>query len=428
MTLRAPNRHPPRSPLALAAWPLLAACAAQTPGAPTGSLGGDGGADAGGDGGGDGGGSESVPGGEDPWADALPPRIEGDSEDFYADGALPALAVELSEESVSDLLLEPREWVPAWLRWEGSLYGPIGLRVKGENSFRPFDEKPSLHLRFDEYDDDGRFLGLRRVVLNNMIDDDSQLRERLAYGVFRALGAPASRCNHATLTVNGADYGLYANVENVDEELLGRWFEDDEGSMWEIHDADFRPGLLEGFELEEGEDDRSTLEALTALLEQEDGIQGFGAYVEEDPWFRYFAVMGWIGNLDGYPFSDPGDDAHVYREPASERLHFLPHGLDEAFFDDASVEYVMHGILATACIEDAACKARWREELRAVMDAGDALDLSSRIDEIAAEIAGSVAADPRREWSAEEVETGQETVRAFVAAQRANLEEQLEWD
>ena len=39
-----------------------------------------------------------------------------------------------------------------------------------------------------------------------------------------ATGAPAARVGYAYVRLNGADYGLYANVENIDAVMARRWF------------------------------------------------------------------------------------------------------------------------------------------------------------------------------------------------------------
>lgn len=365
----------------------------------------------------------------EPPADAAvqPPSLAGDSDPFYADGSVLELGLELSEASLTALANDPREWAEGALVYEGKRYGPVGVRIKGESSYRDIDQKPSFKVKFNQYDPDGRFLGMRRLVFNNMVSDPSMLRERLAYAFFRDRGAPAPRCNHVTLTVNGEPYGLYANVENTDEELIGRWFANREGSMWELHDADFRPDLLDGFQLEEGVDDQTSIEALTAVMATPEGPTLAWDYVERDSWFRYLTTMAYVGNLDGYPFSDPGDDAHLYLDPATGLFHFVPHGLDETFSDDAAVEYVMHGILATACIEDEACKAEWRASLEAAITHAEAAGLEARVAAITAEIDAAGDADTRKEYDNDAVDEGRVAVLAFIAARDAALRGQLTW-
>lgn len=360
--------------------------------------------------------------------EVLPPVVEGDADDFYAGGLVRDVYLRASDASMDALRSDPRTWVEAEFQWEGQWFGPIGLRIKGEQSYRDIDQKPSLKLKFSEYQEDGRFLGMRRIVFNNMISDNSMLRERVAYRVFREYGSPAPRANHVNVYLNDQLYGLYANVENTDEELLQEWFADHEGSMWEIHDADFQPDLTVGFEIEEGVDDRTQIEALTAAMQGGNPTEAMFTYVDKESWYRYFPVMAFIGNLDGYPFSDPGDDAHLYLDPTTEKFNFIPHGLDETFLDDASVEYVMHGVLATACIEDEdGCRTEWRTALQSVIDYAETLALEAAIDEISAEIQPHLEADTRKEFTDSEIAEGQAYVKEFLRLRRADLEEQLTW-
>lgn len=361
-------------------------------------------------------------------ASSLPPIVEGDADDFYAGGQVRDIYLRATEPAIDALRSDPRTWVEAEFQWEGTWYGPVGLRIKGQQSFRNIDEKPSLKVKFNEYQDDGRFMGMRRLVFNNLIGDNSMLRERIAYRVFREYGSPAPRSNHVNVYLNDELYGLYANVENADEELLQEWFTDYEGSMWEIFDADFQPELMAGFEIEEGEDDRTQIEALTAAMQGPNPTVAMFDYVEKDAWYRYFPVMAYIGNLDGYPFSEPGDDAHLYLDPTTGKFNFIPHGLDETFLDDASVEYVMNGVLATACVADEeGCRVEWRDALQSVIDYAETLALQSAIDEIAAEIQPHVAADPKKEFSDEEIAAGQAYVKDFIRLRSADLEEQMTW-
>lgn len=360
--------------------------------------------------------------------DALPPIVEGDADDFYAGGQVRDIYLRTTEAAVEALRSDPRTWVEAEFQWEGAWYGPVGLRIKGEQSYRSIDEKPSLKVKFSEYQDDGRFFGMRRLVFNNMISDDSMLRERLAYRVFREYGSPAPRANHVNVYLNDELYGLYANVENTDEELLQEWFADYEGSMWEIHDADFQPELTARFEIEEGEDDRTQIEGLTLAMQGANPTVAMFDYVEKDAWYRYFPVMAYIGNLDGYPFSEPGDDSHLYLDPSTGKFNFIPHGLDETFVDDASVEYVMHGVLATACVADEdGCRDEWRSSLQSAIDFAESLALEAAIDEIVAEIQPHIDADPKKEFTTAEIAAGQGYVRDFIRLRRADLEDQMTW-
>ena len=139
------------------------------------------------------------------------------------------------------------EYIPARLTYQGQVFEKVALRFKGfrgslYNCFR-FDrdgnatartcDKLSLKLSFDEYDDDARFFGLKKLNFHAMNNDLSRLRERLAYFLFRRFGVPAPRAVHATLVVNGQPLGLYTLVEQVDGRFTRARFPDGgEGNLY----------------------------------------------------------------------------------------------------------------------------------------------------------------------------------------------------
>ena len=75
--------------------------------------------------------------------------------------------------------------------------------------------------------------GLKHLTLNNMVQDPSFERERLAYQLYRGFGVPAPRAAHVRLRVNGADWGLYLHLESFDRRFLARWFPSNDGMMYE---------------------------------------------------------------------------------------------------------------------------------------------------------------------------------------------------
>lgn len=122
--------------------------------------------------------------------------------------------------------------VPAELRFDGRDFGQIAVRYKGNSSYRGArtDLKRSLKLQFAHGDTYHRFFGMREINLNNNAFDGSQLRETLAYEVFRAADVPAPRTAFARvyITVPGLhehDYaGLFTVVEQVDQRFFEqRW-------------------------------------------------------------------------------------------------------------------------------------------------------------------------------------------------------------
>ena len=154
---------------------------------------------------------------------------------LFEEGKVPLF--ELSEKeadwawlNVSENALK-EECVPATLAIDGVEIGEVGVRYKGSNSLHQCFKagkapcpRASLKIEFDGYRGRTRVDGMRKINLHWPLNDDSMLRERLTYRLFREMGVETSRAAHAALSVNGGPFGLYAMVEQIDEAFLeDRW-------------------------------------------------------------------------------------------------------------------------------------------------------------------------------------------------------------
>ena len=118
------------------------------------------------------------------------------------------------------------------LAWNGVSVPNIGMRSRGSQSRSPV--KPSIGLDFSRYATNQRFLGLKSLVLRNLNQDASMMRERLAEALFRRAGLPYSREAHARLYVNDEYVGLYLLVEPIDERFLATRFGEDTGFLYQL--------------------------------------------------------------------------------------------------------------------------------------------------------------------------------------------------
>jgi hypothetical protein len=71
--------------------------------------------------------------------------------------------------------------------------------LKGHGTFRPLGKKSAFKLKFAKKD---RFFWLKKLTLNNMVQDASMIHETLGYEVLRAVGVPAPRTGFAYVRVN----------------------------------------------------------------------------------------------------------------------------------------------------------------------------------------------------------------------------------
>jgi hypothetical protein len=124
-------------------------------------------------------------------------------------------------------------YYPADIEWRGVKVRNAGIRVRGRTSRAP--EKPALRIDFNRYVAGQEFLGLKSLALDNLWQDPSMIRERLAMLVFRRMGIAAPRESHARVYVGGNREfaGVYGVVEAIDKDFLKRNLGEDEGYLYE---------------------------------------------------------------------------------------------------------------------------------------------------------------------------------------------------
>ena len=171
------------------------------------------------------------------------------------------------------------------------------------------------------------------------------IHETLAYAAFRAVGVPAPRTGYAYVRVNGEDYGVYLDVETLDDVALRRRFPTTQHLYEGEYTDDVRPGGADAFAVDEGsETDRSDLEALIAA------VNGNGPLSEQvrpladlTEMTQEWAVERYIGHWDGYagwddsayrefsPFGGFSPNNYFLHSDASGRFSMLPWGADQTW-------------------------------------------------------------------------------------------------
>ncbi|HNH48900.1 MAG TPA: CotH kinase family protein, partial [Myxococcota bacterium] len=178
----------------------------------------------------------------------------------------------LSAAAMDALRVNRLSYVEGSAQWEGLSFPSVGIRLKAYvGSARTIDQKAGFKVDLNRYDSEGELLGVETLTLNNMVQDPSYIHERLAYMVFEAMGVPVPRVGYTRLYLNGTDMGLYLLVETVDENMIGRWFPNNEGNLYEgAYGVDLSPGYEFSFDCDECEDpnDRSDLTEVIELLQE----------------------------------------------------------------------------------------------------------------------------------------------------------------
>jgi hypothetical protein len=109
------------------------------------------------------------------------------------------------------------------------------IRLRGNPTYwEPLPEdKMQFQIGFHVDDPDGSFLGLKRLALDAATYNRHMLRDRLSLRFMRAVGVVAPCANNARLMVNGEYYGIFTNIEKLDEVFLERTMQDPSGALWQ---------------------------------------------------------------------------------------------------------------------------------------------------------------------------------------------------
>jgi hypothetical protein len=282
----------------------------------------------------------------------------------------------------------------------------IGVSLKGGyGSFRnQLDtQKPALKLDLDAFEP-RRWRGLRKVQLNNGVQDQTFAREYLTYALFRAMGVPAPRVSYARVWLDDEYFGLYTQVEPVDADFLEAWFGDGSGHLLEAaYGPDFDPGEEVLFEYDGGPDEaagRALVAEVSTLLAtspwDEATCATLRTMVDLDGFMANMAVEAAVWHWDGYWTEN---NYYLYEDPATGLLHILPHGTDQTWTDGWPNAWDPSGrsVIYDFCLAVPSCAAMYEQKVLAAADAVDALQLEPVLDQLLALTGPEWDADPRVE-------------------------------
>lgn len=143
---------------------------------------------------------------------------------------------------------------------DGEKYANIGIRAKGNTSLSQVkqmdSERYSFKLEFDQYDSSKSYYGLDKLCLNNLIQDNTMMKDYLVYQMMADFGVDSPLCSYAYITVNGEDWGLYLAVEGVEDAFLERNYGSDAGELYKPDSMSFGGGRGNGrdFHMEDFEE------------------------------------------------------------------------------------------------------------------------------------------------------------------------------
>lgn len=157
---------------------------------------------------------------------------------------------------------------------DNEAYKNVAIRGKGNTSLRQVtNDRYSYKIEFDHYDSINTYYGLDKLCLNNIIQDNTYMKDYLTYRMMNEIGVASPLCSYAYITVNGEDWGLYLAIEGVEESFLQRNYGKDYGELYKPDSMDMGRGRGNGEKFDKNEfvgDSESNSKAKTDIQTQND--------------------------------------------------------------------------------------------------------------------------------------------------------------
>ncbi|MGO9201665.1 MAG: CotH kinase family protein [Limisphaerales bacterium] len=298
----------------------------------------------------------SGPGAQDNGARALP------GADLFTNGAVQRIGIDLKAEDMESLRRQTREFVPATVSAGATLYSNVAVHLKGAaGSFRPLDDKPNFTLDFCRLMAGRRYHGLRRIHLNNSVEDPGYVNEKLGSELFGAAGVPAPRVTRALVTLNGRALGLYVLKEGFTEDFLACHFKQVSGDLFEPgegHDVDQH---LKRNTIEAPPQSRASLKALAGAALEPDPARRWARLEQTLDVRRFVAFMAMevmLCHRDGYCLAR--NNFRVYHDLDTGKMVFFPNDMDQLLGKaDFPCRPSMAGLVAQAVLGTPEGKTRY---------------------------------------------------------------------
>jgi spore coat protein CotH len=119
---------------------------------------------------------------------------------------------------------------------DGETVQNVAIRAKGNSSLSGVSssdsERYSFKVEFDHYNDGESYHGLDKLNLNNIIQDNTYLKDYLCYDMMRTMGIATPLTSFTRISVNGEYFGLYLAVEGVEDAFAARNYGSDTGNIY----------------------------------------------------------------------------------------------------------------------------------------------------------------------------------------------------
>jgi len=385
------------------------------------------------------------------------------SDDFYDTSMLRTLKLVFTQSDWWQQLernVQSKQNIMGTLIFEDEVYDSVGIRFRGMTSYLQTrnSKKKSFNIELD-WKKDQKLMGYEELNLINCLSDPTFMREPLFSSICREV-LPSAKVNFITLEINGENWGVYANVQQLDGTFIREWFPSNDGTRWRGGNGfqgggggGGRPGGGGGF------DPGSALIWKGTDITAYDSFYDLKNTNQEEPWAPLINTCDVLNNTpveqlavelpkvldvdralwlcafeivfhddDGYIFKR-GNDYYLYYEPESGRIHLIQYDANSCmmipregqwspFFraDDPNVP------LMSRLMPIPEYRQRYLAHIRAIIDHYLTEDyINPRIEAYREVIESEVKKDTKKLYSNQQFDRGLDELKSFVQTRRTFL-------
>jgi spore coat protein CotH len=350
------------------------------------------------------------------------------------------------------IVIDPKDWqslranfrsnnyYAANISLDGAVLEQVGIRSRGDGSRN--EEKPGLKLDFNKYVPTQEFHGYKTMVLDNLWQDPSLMREKLAFLVFEAMGIPAPQLAHARLTVNDEYWGVYTLVESVTKPFLKARIGEESGNLFDYEyvgawDFSYRGAEASAyvplpFDPETNEDHLDTTGLLAFLRfvtesSEAEFASGIGAWLDVPRFLSHLAVENALAETDGLTGAQGVNNFFLYQYGGQNRFVFIPWDKETCLQDAAwpVLQRVETNVLTRRLLAIPANQATYAAALRRASTFVNARWLLPQMETTYAQIREAALLDTKKPVDNDTFELAIGGLRGVVSAREADILAQL---
>lgn len=270
--------------------------------------------------------------------------------EVFQDHIIPKVYIDISQNDLNTILdpvnIGSTVHYPATFIYDtgsdSDLFESIGFRLRGNTSQGA--NKKSYKVSFNTFVPGRKYNGLEKLNINGEHNDPSVIRSKVCWDLCRKMGIPAPRANHVELYINDEYWGLYINVEHIDEEFVQLRFGEELGNLYKclwpadleylgsnpnLYKMEFDGRRAYDLKTNTAEDDYSDLAHFIDVLNNtpaEDLPCELESIFDVQNFLKVIALDVLIGNWDGHIFNQ--NNFYLYSNPQTGKIHYIPYDLD----------------------------------------------------------------------------------------------------